>query len=301
MPGGLGTATSLVRPINQETLGMDGPSNLILQTIPSIGVISTATFRPGDIRNKPQFTSAPGNTGRLGIFAAGTAPDERAVILLLPKSGRPDRLMICITQTFGQGRAAINDLGKLGWSNPLSAPFIKFALLKHVINRWGAQVLASKKQMALLYILRAGRATQLGPFAHDGNFVVQVLTELAALTDGAFSFDHVEAFTFSSGISDFKTFLASVAGSLNVEVLYTIDPNPAVKPSAPKAAANLGFLSGQTFTGSVPPGFEYMPPDRWANEFRFPSRFTFDAPAIFNYMHNWVMPMYTLNLGIQIS
>jgi hypothetical protein len=153
--------------------------------------------------------------------------------------------------------------------------------------------------MAFLYILRAGRTPELGPFLNDGDFVVQVITELAALTNNSFSFDTVEAFTFSSGILDFNTFLASIKGKLNVQQVYTIDPNPAIRPSG--GIPHIGFLSGQTFSGPVPPGFEFMPESRWANEFLFPERKTMAPPALFTYLHNWVMPMYALHLGIQIS
>jgi len=291
-------ATQAVRPINQQILGMAGTDNLIQQIIPAIMVISPATFRAGDPSNQPSFTSAAGTVGRLGIFAAQKASSERAVILLLPPTGTPNRVIICITQGFAQATARLDPLG---WSNPLSPPFIQFVLLKHVINRWGAQTLASKKQMAFLYIVRAKGANELGPFANDGAFVTQVLTELVALTNGAFAFDHVEAFTFSSGISEFNVFSRSISGQLSVEAVYNLDPNPAVTAAAPTGASRKQFLSGQTFRGSVPAGFEFMPESRWANEPAFPRRNTFDVPALFNYLHNHCMPLYALHLGIQLS
>lgn len=292
-------AVQAVRPINQQILGMaGGTDNLIQQIFPPIMVISSATFRPGDQRNRPGFITAAGMVGRLGIFAAQKGGVERAVILVLAPTGTPNRVNICITQGFGQ---ASTTLDPLGWSNPLSPPFVQFALLKHVINRWGAQTLASKKPMAFLYILRAKGTNELGPFANDGAFVRQVLTELVALTSNAFSFDHVEAFTFSSGISEFNVFSRSLAGHLNVEAVYNIDPNPAITAAAPQGAVRKQFVSGQTFRGSVPPGFEFMPEARWANEPAFPTRNTFKRPPIFNYLHNHCMPLYALHLGIQLS
>jgi peptidoglycan hydrolase-like protein with peptidoglycan-binding domain len=287
-----------VRPINQQILGMAGVDNLIQQIFPPIMVVSTASFRPGDQRNLPNFSTSAGRTGRLGIFAAQKGGVERAVILVLPATGTPDRVNICITQRFSQ---ATKTLDPLGWNNPLSQPFVLFALLKHVINRWGAQTLASKKEMAFLYILRAKGTNELGPFAKDGAFVRQVLTELASLTNNAFSFGHIEAFTFSNGINEFNIFSQSLTGHLTVEAVYNIDPNPAITAAAPKGAVRKQFVSGQTFRGATPPGFEFMPEARWANEPAFFRRSTFDPPPIFNYLHNHCMPLYALHLGIQLS
>jgi peptidoglycan hydrolase-like protein with peptidoglycan-binding domain len=288
-----------VRPINQQILGLEGTDNLIEQIIPSIMTIDRGTFLPGSVANHPRFVPARTTVGRLGIFAAKKANSERAIILLLPQTGTPDRINICITQGFAQATAALD---KLGWNNPLSKPFLEFVLLKHVINRWGAQTLASKKQMAFLYIVRAKAISELGPFLNDGPFVRQVLTELVSLTNNAFSFEHVEAFTFSSGISEFNVFLRSLVGQLNVEAVYNTDPNPALSAAAPEGAVRKQFLSGQTFRGSIPPGgFEFMPESRWENEPAFVGRNTFAAPPIFNYLHNHCIPLYTLHLGIQLS
>ena len=291
-------ATS-VRPIVTETLGMSGSDNLIQQTLPSIAVVSVGSFVAGDPRNQPSFTYAPGKVARLGVFAARKGNQERAVILLLPPTGTPDRLLIAITQGFAQ---AARNLEPLHWSDPLSPDLIKFTLLKHVVNRWGAQTLASKKQMAFLYIVRARATQELGPFTKDGPFVREVLDQLVALTGNAFSYDHLEAFTYSSGISEFNQFAQSLSGELNLEVVYSIDPNPAIPAAPSHGALRRQFLSGQTFAGPTPPpGFEFMPANRWANEDRFGEMDSFPAPALFNYLHNWVMPMYTLYLGIQLS
>lgn len=297
--GLLPPAVTAVRPINQQILGMSGTDNLIQQIIPPIMVIAQATFRSGVPTNQPDFTTAAGRVGRLGIFAASDGHSERAVMLLLPSSGAPTRVNICITQGFAQ---ADKDLEPLGWSNPLSPPFVQFALLKHVINRWGAQTLASKKEMAFLYILRAKGAPELGPFANNGAFVRQVLSELVTLTNNAFSFDQVEAFTFSSGISEFNVFSQAIQGHLSLEAVYNIDPNPAITAAAPKGAIRKQFLSGQTFVGAPPPGFEFMPENRWAREAMFSVRSTaFKKPPLFNYLHNHCMPLYAMHLGIQLS
>jgi hypothetical protein len=288
-----------VRPINQEILGMTGSDNLIAQIFPAIATVSAPTFRSGVASNRPQFGTAAGTVGRLGLFAAQKNGVERVVMLVLPRAEKPDRVLICITQGFGQATAALDPLG---WRNPLSAPFVQFALLKHVINRWGAQTLASKKSMAFLYILRAKGPGELGPFASDGPFMRQVLTDLVTLTGDAFSFDHVEAFTFSSGISEFNTFSQAIQPQLPLEAVYNIDPNPAITAAGPRGVVRRQFLSGQTFRGALPPGFEFMPEGRWANEPAFATRNTaFPRPPIFNYLHNHCMPLYALHLGIQLS
>jgi len=284
--------TVSVRSINQQTLGMDGPNHLIAQIIPSIAIVNPSSFRLHDLNNRLTFSSVSPTSGRLGIFAAQKDSVQRAVILLLPSAGTPSHLMISITQRFQQAHA---DLDPLGWSNPLSAPFIKFALLKHVINRWGAQILAARDDMAFLYIVRA-QGDELGPFAADGAFVKEVLTQLASLTGDAFSFDHVEAFTFSNGVSDFNVFIPAVSSALNIEAVYGIDPAEAVPIAQPGSAVRKQYLSGQT--GGPKAGFEFLGLDSWVNEWRFPDRQTFKPPWPFNYLHNHVMPSYVLNLAL---
>jgi hypothetical protein len=288
--GAFGVSSQAVRPITQEILGMEADHNLIKQTLPSIGVIDVTSFRKGDPKNEPQFLSAPGAVGRLGIFAAKKGDLERAVILLLPLTGKPTRVCIAITQGFAQASATLEPLG---WKDPLSPELIKFCLLKHVVNRWGAQTLAAKRDTALMYIVRA-KGKELGPFANDGPFVRQCLEEMASLTDDAFSFDEVEAFTFSSGIVDFNRFLNSLKGQLTVKAVYNIDPAQGLAAAAPGGATLKQYLSGQT--GGPRPGFEFMPIDRWKNEFYFDRH---KSVGLFQYLHNHAMPLYALNLGMR--
>jgi hypothetical protein len=172
---------------------------------------------------------------------------------------------------------------------------VNFCLLKHVINRWGAETLAATDDMAFLYIVRA-RGDELGPFANDGPFVLEVLTQLASLTGDSFSFDQVEAFTFSSGVSDFNVFINSISSLLNIQAVYGIDPAQAMPLARPSGCERKQYLSGQT--GGPSPGFEYLGLDSWVNEFRYPERMKLPDPWVFNYMHNWVMPMYILNLAL---
>jgi hypothetical protein len=85
-----------VRPFNTQIIGMSRPDNLIPQIIPAIGKINTADFRPGDRANVLTFGFASQTTARLGIFVAEKDGVERIVIMLLPATGRPDNVLICI-------------------------------------------------------------------------------------------------------------------------------------------------------------------------------------------------------------
>jgi hypothetical protein len=282
-----------VRPINKEILGMESGDNLISQIFPAIGTINTAAFRPGDRKNDLLFSFAPQNTGRIGIFAAGKNNVERAVIMCLPKV-QADGVLICITQGFGQADSK-GALTKLGWSNPLSPEFVKFALLKHVINRWGVQMLASRKNLALMYILRA-QGNELGPFARDGAFVVEVLDEIRSLTKDSFSYNTAEAFTFSSGIADYNNFMAATSSHLNFKAAYSIDPAGSLPGAKPPNGVIKQYASG-TAAGFLP-GFEPMPIERWKNEDEFPRHKT---DGDFEYLHNHCMPRYCLYLGLQTT
>lgn len=286
------TSTATVWSINQLALGMTGVNGLIPQIIPAIGVVDVATFRPGVQSNAPLFTFVPPTIARLGIFAARKNGIERAVILLLPASGVPDRVMIGISHGFGQNAAIYH---KLGWEDPLSPDLIRSVLLNHVINRWGAQVLAGKKPMTLMHIVRAA-GVELGPFANDGAFTRDVLTQLRALTDNAFSFDAVEAFTYSSGISDFTTFVSSISSTLNVAAVYNIDPKSGMSAPIPAGGVRKQYLSGMTGVASKA-GFESMQMPRWTNEMRYP----LEHKNPFKYLHNHCLPDYALFLGIQTS
>src|SRR5262249_30387386 len=133
---------------------------------------------------------------------------------------------------------------------------------------------------------------------NDGAFVKEVLEQMAAQTGDAFSPDAAEAFTFSSGIHEFNTFVRALDGEIELRAVYNIDPASGVPANG--GPVRKQYLSGQT-TGGPRPGFEYMPMPRWEHEFSYPDRETFDAPWPFNYMHNHCMPRYVLNLALQTS
>lgn len=284
-----------VRPITKEILGLEGPQNLIDQIIPPISVLAEATYRKNDDKNRPQFGWVPGTVGRLGIFAAKKNGVERAVILLVPKTAVPDTTLVCITQEFAQ---ATEVLESMGWGNPLSPALIQYCLMKHVVTRWGAQVLTSRKPMAFVYIVRA-KGDELGPFASDGAFLKQVLGEMAALTGNAFGFGKVEAMTFSSGIFSFNRFLKSLAGHLPLTQIYNLDPTNGVAAAAPPGVSRREFTRMKT--GQLGAGFDHLPLPRWENEWLYTKEFKPPFPSEYQYLHNHCMAMYALRLGLQTS
>jgi hypothetical protein len=280
-----------VTPLTAEVLEFSaGPDQLIRQFLPAISVIDVSTFRRGDAHNVFSFKGVAGTTCRLGIFACSDGSSERSVILALPQSGAVDRIVIGISHGFAQNA---HIYGPLGWNNARSKPLIQRVLLAHVINRWGAQVLAGKPQTGLFHIIR-GAGRELGPFARNGAFVRECLNKISEITQGAFSFDHVEAFTFSSGIYDFNTFLGAAGGHLNIEAVYNIDPAGGTPCSLPRGATRKQFLSGTT-TRALPAGFEHLLMPRWRNESSYGR-----IADRFNYLHNHCMPLYALHLGLQL-
>jgi hypothetical protein len=282
-----------VRLITEEVLGsFPATDNLIQQVLPAFPLINELRFVAGRPEVPFEFRVFPPTVGRLAIFAAQKGNDERAVILLLPASSRPDRILIHITQGFAQ---AINTVGPLGFAKPISPPLIQFCLLKHIINRYGPQTLAGRKNMGLMYIVRAA-GKELGPFANDGPFVRQVLNEMAALTNNGFATDTVEAFTFSSGIVDFNPFVNAIQSQVKVAAVYNIDPSHTMDASVPSGAVRKQYLSGQT--GAPRPGFEFAPRPRWKNEDLFIAG---QKETAFNYLHNYALPKYMLFLAIQTS
>lgn len=291
--------TAAVRPITAQILGaFPSTNNLITQILPARPCIDIASYRAGATGPDLRFGALMSMTARVGVFAAGKNGVERAVILMLPMSAKPTRMLICISHGFGgQGPQTLATVKSLGWENPLSPPLISFSLLKHVVNRWGAETMAARKNMGFLYIQRAA-GKELGPFADDGPFVRQVLEELQALTDGAFSFDSVETMTFSSGIGDHNLFVNAIRNHLNVACCYVIDPNPQAHAANPPGAARREFRSGVTSKEPPMAGVDFLPVGRWTNE---PFHFKKQIEGEYHYMHNWAMPQYMLYLGIQTS
>jgi hypothetical protein len=285
-----------VRSILEEIFGTSSSNHLIPATVPGHQLINMATFRAGDASNTPDFTFTPAKQARLGVFAARRGSVERAAILLLPETGAPDRVLVGITQGFGQNTAYYQSLG---WSNPLSPRLITDVARRFVRERWAPQMLASKKNMAMLLPVRA-EGDELGPF-RDGAFLRQVLEFISVATLRAFTYAHVEMFTYSSGIGDLNGMLPSVQSNLSLEAVYNLDPAGGHAASARAGVARRQFLSGQTTHGSPRAGFEFLPLSRWANEQDFPAVNPRISGQAFNYLHNGVLPGYCLYLGIQTS
>ena len=214
--------------------------------------------------------------------------------------GRGLLVLVGVTHGFGQNAGYYSSVG---WADPLSPALILDVGRRFVRDRWGPQMLASKKNLAMFLIVRA-RGLELGPFAASGGFLKQSLAAVAQLTGGAFRHEKVEFFTYSSGIYDLNPLLASAQSHMNIGAIYSLDPAGAHNASHPRGAAVKQFLSGQT--GRPSAGFEYMPLNRWENEADYESVHPSDRrmrPTIglFDYLHNHCMPDYCLYLGIQLS
>ncbi|MCS7025985.1 MAG: hypothetical protein NZV14_14370 [Bryobacteraceae bacterium] len=280
-----------VTPITTEVLGVPtGSDHLISQILPAISVIDVSTFRVNSPDNVFSFKGVAGTTCRLGLFACSNGSLERAAVLVLPPTGTVDRIVLGISHGFAQNAHIYRELG---WTNPRSRPLLERVLLAHVVNRWGPQVLAGKTRTGLFHVIR-GAPPELGPFASNGRFVCDCLEKVAELTRDAFRFDHVEAFTFSSGIFDFNSFVGAVSGCLNLEAVYNLDPAAGIACAQPRGARRRQFLTGMT-TRSRPAGFEYLPLPRWRNEFSYGR-----IPDAFQYLHNHCIPNYALHLGLQL-
>lgn len=301
-----GGADVTVRPMAKEMSWGEHALNPV--GLPQINVIDVASFRAGKDDNVLQFTASTKRKARLGVFACSKGSETRAAILMLPETGKPERVLIGISHSFGQNPGFY---GGLGWSDPLSKPLIDFVSDKFVTgvlsngeigHGWGSQMVASSnKNMALLLPVRAnGGNNELGPFAKDGAFVEDVLDSISLATDNAFTAAGVEAFTFSNGILDLNPFIGALSGHLSLKAVYSIDPLGALPASQIRGVTYKQFQSGEVGKRA---GFEYLPENRWAKEIGFPNRKNMGGPKgyKFQYLHNRCLPLYTLYLGIQTS
>ncbi len=289
------TSNVTVEAITKNVLGLETQHGLVRQFVPALPMIDLPTFRAGDPENMPAFSFTPLKVARLGIFACGKAGVERSVILFLPENGVPQNVLIGVSHQFKQNTAHYEGLG---WTNPRSAPLIHFVLLKHLIRRWAPQVLTAPQPTAFFHIVRAAGGHELGPFQNDGAFVKEALQKMSALTNNAFGFSSVQAFTFSNGIFDFNDFLSGIQSSLNVTRVISMDPRYAFKAKVKPGVVAKQYLSGQTHPAGGPvPGFEFLPFKRWWNEPSHPMART--LPSKFQYLHNYALPNYTLSLGLR--
>jgi hypothetical protein len=287
-----------VRPITKEIFGGAGPDHLRAESCAGTFIIDVASFRTGDLKNAPTFSVNPVKQARLGVFACRKDKVERAAILLLPATGVPDRVIIGITHRFSPQTKFFD---RLGWANPLSRDLIQDVTKRFALFRWGSQILESKKKTSAMLLFVRAKGDELGPFGSDGKFVKHVLTAISGLTNDAFVPRNVEAFTFSSGITDLNRFLAATAGVLNMVAIYNQDPAPTASPQNARGAVVRQFASG--IIGPFAPGFEPLPLARWVKEPFFARR---QALPLFRnndalYLHDHCIGDYTLFLGIQQS
>jgi len=287
-------ATLVVRPITADLFG--GPADIWRSAkVPLIWVVDLATFRSGQIENRLKFLPVPGQGVKFAVFAAKLGAIERAFILMAPLQGRPSNLLIVISHSFGQNDGYYN---ALGYSNPLSLPFIKDVTDRFVLARWGAQLLAASSNYSLLMPVRARAGAaggELGPFVENAGVGARAIQKMIALTDGAVGIDRVELVTFSNGISAANQFITS--GGKGLSIQRACNQDPAGGASIHSSVANRKqYLSGYT-TGHRPmPGFEFLPERRWENEPNFKTRLGYDS---FNYLHTWCLPHYTLYLAMR--
>jgi hypothetical protein len=239
-------------------------NNLVPIEMPTAGmfkVIDESRFAFGK-KDPLFFRPVPNNVGRIGIFAAKKGASERAVILVLPKGTAPDSVLAIISTRFSQNADFFQ---KVGGGDPLSPKVILFLLNSHLRDNhgWASQMLASSKQMAVVYIVRSleSKTTgELGPFATDGAFFRQCLVQMKALTNNSFSFGSVTAMSFSLGIVDLNPFVGAISKHVKVTRVINLDPQHAIHAVRPKGAVAVEFLSGET---GVAPGFELIPEARW--------------------------------------
>jgi hypothetical protein len=281
-------------------------NNLVPIAMPTAGtlkVIDESRFAFG--RKDPlQFRDVPNNIGRIGIFAAKKGASERAVILVVPKGITPDSVLAVISTRFSQNADFFK---RVGGGDPLSPKVILFLLNSHLRDNhgWASQMLASSKQMAVVYIVRslASKTTgELGPFATDGAFFRECLVEMKALTKDSFSFGSVSAMSFSLGIVDLNPFVGAISKHVKVTRVINLDPQHAIHAVRPKGAAAVEFLSGETGVG---PGFELIPEERWVNEDLFKAKKASGAlktkQGRLAYFHDRCIANYTLRLALEKS
>jgi hypothetical protein len=257
----------------------------------------------------------------MGVFAATAGSITRAWILLLPETGTPDRVMVGILPSIGQnaGYYAQRD-----GNNPLSVRLIgdAVALISGMDPStgddregkvkgacFGSQVLGSDRPMALLIPVRTlggGGAVdpELGPFASDGQVIVDTISAIADATQGSFRFNSVEAFTWSNGIITFNAFLRALAGRLNIREAYSLDPahaQPVVNGIAADVFQHLRGQTGGIVFGRPVGNFEFWPFERWRNEPQRDLMIRMLHGSQFDYLHNYAFPRYLLRFSIQMT
>jgi hypothetical protein len=249
-----------------------------------------STFRPGDPKNVFEFNpAAAGPVVELYVYAAKIGNIERTYWLMLPFGTTATSLMVVISHGFGQNWAYYS---KLGFGNPMSKPLLVDVRDRFVLRRWGHQVATSRSSMALLMPVRsAGGGGELGPFISQGGLGAKIVASILVQADAVAALSEVNVVTFSSGIYDANTFIASGGRGLKFNLMVNQDPAGGVNIGGP---ARKQYLSGWT-TGGPRSGFEFVPMPRWQKD---PKLEEMKALLGREYLHTWAVPTYTLGMAL---
>jgi len=277
----------VVRDVTHEIFGVD-KFTFLTGAEPTVVM---STFKPGDQNNAFGFNeAAPGPAVDLRVFAAKIGNVERTHWLMLPVNGRATSLMVVITHGFGQNWAYYS---KLGFGNPMSKALLLDVRDRFVLHRWGHQVATSRSSMALLMPVRsAGGGGELGPFISQTGLGAKVVTSILIQADSAAALGEVDLVTFSSGIYDANTFIASGGRGLKFNLMVNQDPAGGTNIGGP---ARKQYLSGWT-TGGPRAGFEFLPMPRWQND---PKLEEMKSKLGREYLHTWALPTYTLGMALR--
>lgn len=288
-----------IRSLTKLVWGVEDEFHCMISKVPGRHIIDPASFQANTPTNALRFGHVPATTARIGAFLVSRHTFARTLIVSLPSSGTVDGILFGITHTFGQNKAFYDEYG---WDDPSSADLIRLVTKRFVLDRWGAQTLAGRKNLALVMPVRSSEGgSELGALTWDGALVKQALEGISALTGRSFGTTHVEAFTFSSGIFDCNRFLTGAGKSLSLKAVYNCDPTSGTPAAAPKGVALKQYLSGETTSQKPRAGFEFMPLPRWKNEpeYRKGGRMHPSPSERFDYLHNHCIPHYTVQLALQ--
>jgi hypothetical protein len=198
--------------------------------------------------------------------------------------------MVVISHGFGQNWAYYS---KLDFGNPMSKALLLDVRDRFVLHRWGHQVATSRSSMALLMPVRsAGGGGELGRFISQSGLGYKIVSSILTQADAAAALSEVNLVTFSSGIHDANTFIASGGRGLNFNLMVNQDPTGGANIGGP---ARKQYLSGWT-TGGPRPGFEFLPMPRWQND---PKLEEMKAALGREYLHTRALPTYTLGMALR--
>jgi hypothetical protein len=295
-----------VEPYNTQVLGpYPATDNLVMQILPGGTSIDIAHFMGNRTSGPLRFGPRQMATCRMGVFKVVKDGVTRIVFIVLPAAARAERILLFVTQAFGQAAAG---LAWLKPDNPLSMAYIREMMLKHVINRYAPQTIAGAGNVGLFYVLRVLGNRELGPFETDGAVWRECLEEIQTQTNDAFDVGDAIVATYSNGIESANRLMPSLSRAFSISKVINIDPAKARGLSAGQGVPKREFLSGQT--GGPKPGFDYFPLERWRYEAKLSmigttiqvhdwARMADMRIGVFIYLHNIAMPEHMLFLGLR--